>query len=153
MIEKTLNEINEEWVFLIKKAREVQKNAYAPYSNYKVGASLKSTSGKIYSGCNVEHSLYTLTTHAEVNAIDTMIASEGANAKIEFLAITIPKNSEKPNFPCGLCRAKISEHMKNPEIPILTSFPYGNIVRIASLEELYPHRSNLKVLLNNDQNK
>jgi cytidine deaminase len=52
----------------------VRQNAYAPYSGFKVGAAAVSKNGKIFAGCNVESADYSLTTHAEMNAIDTMVS-------------------------------------------------------------------------------
>lgn len=71
---------------LFYNALRVRQNAQAPYSNYLVGASLQTTNGNIYSGCNVERATWTQTTHAEQNAIDSMVAHIG-KAKVERIAI------------------------------------------------------------------
>lgn len=91
---------------LFNKAKAVRDNAYAPYSKFKVGASLITDNGDIYSGCNVESVDFTLTTHAEMNAIDTMIANGGG--KIKEIVIVMQADTGY-GMPCGLCRQKILE--------------------------------------------
>jgi cytidine deaminase len=71
---------------LIQQAIAVRNNAQAPYSGYHVGACVKSQAGVIYKGCNVERVSYTQTTHAEQNAVDSMVAGEGP-AKIQAIAV------------------------------------------------------------------
>src|SRR5512133_3581915 len=72
---------------LIVAAEEVRHNAWAPYSHYKVGVALLSQSGSVHIGCNVERASYTQTTHAEQNAIDSMVAAEGPNDLIDTMVI------------------------------------------------------------------
>jgi cytidine deaminase len=86
---------------LIKEARLVQKNSYAPYSKYKVGAAVLTDNDTIVSGCNVESSSYGLTCCAERIAIYSAI-SQGHN-KFKALAV-ITKNG---GTPCGACRQVI----------------------------------------------
>jgi len=93
------------------KARE---KGYAPYSKFKVGASVISVSGKIYKGCNVESADYTLTAHAEMNAINSMILAGERYLKSIFVCFV----SKELPVPCGLCRQKILEFSKNSEISI-----------------------------------
>ena len=90
---------------LIDNARAVRKNAHAPYSKFKVGAALKSTSGSVYMGCNVENVAYPEGTCAEAGAIAAMIA--GGDTAIA--AIAVIADSPKPVSPCGGCRQKIAE--------------------------------------------
>ena len=63
---------------LIDAARAVRENAHAPYSKFKVGAALRATSGKVYTGCNVENVAYPEGTCAEAGAIAAMVASMAA---------------------------------------------------------------------------
>lgn len=88
---------------LIKQAREARKNAYAPYSNYAVGAALLSDTGVIYRGANVENAAYPTGTCAERSAVFTGV-SDGAR---RFNAIAIA--SENGGSPCGACRQVLSE--------------------------------------------
>ena len=60
---------------LLELALQVREMAYCPYSGYKVGAALLDTKGNYHTGCNIESSDYTLTTHAEMLAIDNMVKS------------------------------------------------------------------------------
>lgn len=86
-------------------ARMVRENAYAPYSDFKVGAALRADDGKVYVGCNVENVAYPEGTCAEAGAIAAMIAS-GAHRIIEAYVIA---DSPNPVPPCGGCRQKLSE--------------------------------------------
>lgn len=90
---------------LIENARTVRENAHAPYSKFKVGAALRSTSGKVYQGCNVENVAYPEGTCAEAGAIAAMIA--GGDTRIAEIAVIA--DSPKPVSPCGGCRQKIAE--------------------------------------------
>ena len=72
---------------LITKAEAARKKAYAPYSQFQVGAALLTHQGKIFTGCNVENASYGLTMCAERNAIATAIAEEGAD-NLTIKAIT-----------------------------------------------------------------
>ncbi|MBA4311339.1 MAG: cytidine deaminase [Chlorobiaceae bacterium] len=85
---------------LVKKATEAQKYSHAPYSSLRVGAALLTSSGKIYTGCNIENSSFSLTICAERTAIFNAIS----NGERKFKAIAI--NSDKIDFipPCGACR-------------------------------------------------
>lgn len=91
---------------LLTEARKVQKNAYAPYSNFHVGAALVTAEGKIYSGCNVENTSYGLTICAERNAIFQMIADSGKHTISRILIIG---DTDEFLPPCGACRQVIVE--------------------------------------------
>ncbi|WP_100657133.1 cytidine deaminase [Alteromonas flava] len=90
---------------LLNTALRVQKNAYAPYSNFKVGAALLANNGKVYVGCNVENAAYPLGTCAEAGAISAMIA-DGGTAIVEIIIVG---PGDEPCYPCGGCRQKIAE--------------------------------------------
>ena len=85
---------------LIEKAVDSKANAYAPYSNFHVGAALLTKDDKIYTGCNVESSSYSLTLCAERTAIFKAI-SEGER---NFKAIAVAGDTEDFISPCGACR-------------------------------------------------
>jgi cytidine deaminase len=89
-----------ELVALAQKAREL---AYAPYSNFPVGAALLGRSGKVFTGCNVENAAYPLTTCAERTAL-TKAVSEGER---EFEAIAVVTATGAT--PCGSCRQILRE--------------------------------------------
>ncbi len=97
---------------LKEKAIEVSKNAYATYSNFKVGCALLTKSGNTYVGCNVENASYGLTICAERNAIAQAVGSEG-DVEIDTLVVYTP--TPKPTPPCGACRQVIHE-FGNPTV-------------------------------------
>ena len=82
---------------LIDCARRARENAYAPYSNFKVGAALLAGNGKVFTGCNVENATYGLTVCAERVALWKAI-SEGER---EFSAIAVVSTSDPPASPCA----------------------------------------------------
>ena len=93
---------------LIFAAQSIAYNAYAPYSKLYVGAAVLSASGKIYQGCNVENSSFSLTICAERNAIAQGYTVEGKNFSHLSLAITtVEKARSFP--PCGACRQVMAE--------------------------------------------
>jgi len=90
---------------LLQAARDVRENAYAPYSRFKVGAALRTPSGAVYVGCNVENVAYPEGTCAEAGAIAAMVAA-GETGIAEIVVIA---DSPAPVPPCGGCRQKIAE--------------------------------------------
>ena len=89
---------------LLEAARAVRENAHAPYSNFKVGAALRTPSG-VYVGCNVENVAYPEGTCAEAGAIAAMAAA--GERRIEEVAVIA--DSPGPVPPCGGCRQKLAE--------------------------------------------
>ena len=117
---------------LIETAMEQLKFSYTPYSNFKVGASLLTKNGQIYTGCNIENAAYTPTNCAERTAIFKAV-SEGHT---KFKALAVVAETEGPCAPCGACRQVISEF----EIPrIILANLKGNY-RVLDLDELLPFR-------------
>ena len=102
---------------LIEKAKEVSRKAYAPYSNYKVGAALLTKSGKVYTGCNIENSSYGLTNCAERTAVFKAV-SEG---EMEFEEMVIYADSPNLPTPCGACRQVLSEFGSELKITIISN--------------------------------
>ncbi|NOX72728.1 MAG: cytidine deaminase [Alphaproteobacteria bacterium] len=90
---------------LFNAARAVRENAHAPYSHFKVGAAIRTTSGAIFVGCNVENVAYPEGTCAEAGAIAAMVAA-GESDIAEVLVIA---DSVEPVTPCGGCRQKLAE--------------------------------------------
>jgi len=87
------------------EAEKSQANAYAPYSDFKVGAALLTPKGNIYSGCNVENGSYGLTVCAERNAIFDMVK----NGENKISKIVIIGETDDYLSPCGACRQVIAE--------------------------------------------
>jgi len=90
---------------LLKAAATARLQAYAPYSNFPVGAALLARDGRIFSGCNVENLSYGLTICAERNALFAAVAA-GVR---EFSAIAIVADTREPISPCGACRQVMAE--------------------------------------------
>ena len=90
---------------LIEAAKSVRQNAYAPYSNFKVGAALTSASGEVFLGCNVENVAYPEGTCAEAGAIAAMVAA----GETQFTEAAVVADSPFPVTPCGGCRQKLAE--------------------------------------------
>ena len=98
---------------LADAARSAMAFSYSPYSNFKVGAALLCSSGKIYTGCNIENASFGATNCAERTAIFKAV-SEGEK---EFEVIAISSSGDSPAPPCGICRQVLSEFA--PQIKIL----------------------------------
>lgn len=90
---------------LMDQARAVRENAHAPYSNFKVGAAVKTTSGTVFIGCNVENVAYPEGTCAEAGAIAAMVAA----GETEIAEVAVIADSPDPVPPCGGCRQKLAE--------------------------------------------
>ena len=90
---------------LVKRAREVMKNAHAPYSQFHVGAALEAADGRIFVGTNVESASYGLTICAERMALGAAVA---AGAK-KFTRIAVTTAVDPPAAPCGACRQLLAE--------------------------------------------
>lgn len=92
---------------LLRSARAVMKNAYAPFSKFRVGAAILTSKGKVFVGCNVENSSYGMTNCAERAAIFSAIAKDGPQLEIQAVAVT--NDHGVPCSPCGACRQVIYE--------------------------------------------
>lgn len=92
---------------LMEAARNVRRNAYAPYSGFNVGAALVDEVGRVHIGCNIENAAYPEGTCAEANAIGAMVAAGGR--RIVAIAIAGGRDAPEPCTPCGGCRQKIAE--------------------------------------------
>ena len=92
---------------LLRSARKVMKNAYAPFSNFRVGAAILTSKGQVFVGCNVENSSYGMTNCAERTAIFSAIAKHGP--ELEICAVAVVNDHGVPCSPCGACRQVIYE--------------------------------------------
>ena len=105
---------------LFAAAEAVRARAYAPYSNFQVGAAILADDGKIYSGCNVENAAYPVGNCAEAGAIAAMVGA--GQTSIE--AILVSGDGDLLVTPCGACRQRIRE-FAGPETPIHIAGPAG----------------------------
>jgi len=97
---------------LVRRAREVMQNAYAPYSNFRVGAAIEAADGTIHVGCNVENASYGLTICAERMAVGAAVAAGKRSLKRVAVATAV----EPPATPCGACRQLLAEFGLDLEI-------------------------------------
>ncbi|MEM8722331.1 MAG: cytidine deaminase [Cyanobacteria bacterium P01_G01_bin.39] len=103
---------------LIDVATSAMAHAYAPYSQFRVGAALLTTTGKIVAGCNVENASYGLSICAERNAIANAIISLSQDT-INLKAIAVVNSKNVPCSPCGACRQVIWEFGKTAQVIFL----------------------------------
>ena len=116
---------------LIRAAKTARESAHAPFSNFKVGAALRTTTGKVFGGCNVENATYGLTVCAERVAIFKAI-SEGER---KFDAIAVVTDTDTLTPPCGACRQLIWEFCG--DVPVIMSNLKGN-VETFRMSQLFP---------------
>jgi cytidine deaminase len=99
---------------LLRSARAAMKNAYAPFSKFRVGAAILTSTGKVFVGCNVENSSYGMTNCAERTAIFSAVATDGPELQIH--AVAVVNDHGVPCSPCGACRQVIYEFGPNAVI-------------------------------------
>ncbi len=124
--------VNAQHLELVRAAQQVVLHAHAPYSNFRVGAALRTESGKVFVGCNVENASYGATICAERSAVSQMVAA-GERA-ISSLAIYV--EADAVPMPCGMCRQVLAEFAEDL-IVIVANPSYHEFL---SLAELLPHR-------------
>ena len=124
---------------LLQAARAARVTAYAPYSNFKVGAALRTTSGDVFTGCNVENVSFGLTMCAERVALVSAVQA-GA---MTFDELALIAESAEPVVPCGACRQVLAEF--SPELRIVSS-TLGGVTAEFQLATLLPkpHQGILK---------
>jgi len=121
---------NEQRTILIRKAREIRSRAYAPYSNYAVGAALLTESGKIFTGVNVENAAYPTGICAERVAIFKAI-SEGER-HFEAMAVV----TSNGGTPCGSCRQVMAEF--STQMVVLVADEHGDLLMEMQVSDLLP---------------
>jgi len=138
----SINELSETDAMLLKEARKVTEFAYAPYSNFKVGAFAKLENGKTVSGTNQENAAFPAGICAERTLLSTA-SSLFPGVAIETIAISyhnLNGKSDKPVSPCGICRQSLFEFQQRTkkEIRILLSGMEGKIQLIENAKDLLP---------------
>lgn len=117
---------------LFKAAMNVRDNAYAPYSNFQVGAAIRTVAGNLYVGCNVENVAYPEGTCAEAGAIAAMVAA----GESEIAEILVVAGGASKVSPCGGCRQKISEFAAS-EVTVVMADLDGDLEEI-TIGDLLP---------------
>ncbi|MCR9248121.1 MAG: cytidine deaminase [bacterium] len=116
---------------LTAAARAVQKQAYAPASEFRVGAAVLAADGREFVGCNVENASYGLTICAERAAVCAAVAA-GVR---EIRAVAVVTDLDEPARPCGACRQVLAEFGKDMAVLLVGR---GPAVRLLDLERLLP---------------
>ncbi|MHB1059934.1 MAG: cytidine deaminase [Rhodanobacter sp.] len=119
---------------LLALARSAREQAYAPYSNFQVGAALLTFDGRRFSGCNVENASYGLCNCAERTALFAAVAA-GCRPG-DFAALAVIADTDKPVSPCGACRQVMSE-LCDDAMPVLLANLQGD-TRVTSVADLLP---------------
>ncbi|MBA3897940.1 MAG: cytidine deaminase [Sphingomonadaceae bacterium] len=124
---------------LIAAARDAAKNAYAPYSEFKVGAAILLTDGRVVTGANVENASYGLSLCAETVALAKVAVEGGMNSVAEIAVIGFP--SKTPVRPCGRCRQILNEaaQIGRRDIVIHCSSGNGDMIEQHLLSDMLPH--------------
>lgn len=120
----------EERQSLIDLANEARRRAYAPYSKYAVGAALRTKSGRLYTGVNVENAAYPQTMCAERIAVFKAV-SEG-ETEFEVIAVV----TDNGGFPCGGCRQVLAEF--GLDTIVLIANGEGKLLKVMTVAELLP---------------
>ncbi|MBR3228553.1 MAG: cytidine deaminase [Erysipelotrichaceae bacterium] len=119
---------------LLRRAFEGMGNAYAPYSNYHVGACVLTKDGNYFIGCNIENASYPVGVCGERVAIFNAYANGYTKEDIEALAIVT--DGERIGTPCGMCRQALNELLRK-DTPIILS--NGKDEMITNIDELLPY--------------
>jgi cytidine deaminase len=115
---------------LIEAARRAQQKAYAPYSQFPVGAAVLAEDGRIFAGCNVENSSFGLTVCAERNAVAATIVAGARPCAVAVVA------SASLVAPCGACRQVLAEF--SPEMPVVLANSATDGRQLTALDALLP---------------
>lgn len=118
---------------LLAAATAIQARAYCPYSDYHVGAAIRTTSGAVIVGCNVENAGFPLGTCAEAGAISAMVA----HGDHEIAEVVVVTDGDTPGTPCGGCRQRLREFAE-PGVVIHSVSSSGASIAM-TMAELLPH--------------
>lgn len=121
---------------LVMAAKQVRENAYAPYSGFRVGAAVRTASGSVYLGGNVENASYGLAICAERAAVFAAVAAEGADCQILAVAVYAEAYSCAP---CGACRQVLAEFGPDAATTFLVDGRYLTV----GMDELLPYQFSL----------
>jgi cytidine deaminase len=117
---------------LVERARAVQERAYVPYSDYRVGAALRTADGSVYEGCNIENANYSNSLHAE----EVALAEAVKDGHREFDRIAVSSGARDGVTPCGMCRQTLAEFC-GADLTVLCD-EGGDETSVYTLGELLP---------------
>jgi cytidine deaminase len=126
---------------LLQSAQQASERAYAPFSNFCVGAAVLTSDGRVFLGCNVENSSYGLTNCAERTAIFTAVAEGAITAERDLVAVAVVNREGVACSPCGACRQVMYEF--GPEALVLFRANDGEITQMKA-EALLPEGFRLR---------
>ena len=119
---------------LVEAAREAQLSAYAPYSNFAVGAAVMLGDGTIYAGCNIENASFGLTVCAERVAIFNAVAA----GRMDIVAVAVSTSASKLCKPCGACRQVIAEFSRVGSPIVVLSTTRSGLSTTDTITDLLP---------------
>ncbi|MBP1691569.1 MAG: cytidine deaminase [Bacteroidetes bacterium] len=125
---------------LVSRARAAKRHSHSPYSRFRVGAAVLTSSGKVYTGCNIENSSYGLTVCAERTALFKAV-SEGETS---FVAVAIASDEKDATPPCGACRQVIMDLAGDVDVILSTGNGALKVLKLADLLPLPFGGKNLK---------
>lgn len=126
---------------MLEAAQTAAARAYAPFSNFRVGAAILTQGGEVFTGCNVENSSYGLTNCAERTAIFSAVAAGALNAERELVAVAVVNPEGALCSPCGACRQVIFEF--GPEAVVIYRAHSGEIAQTKA-KDLLPEGFRLR---------
>jgi cytidine deaminase len=138
----SIEQLTEQDAWLLQEAREVSQNAYAPYSNFQVGAVAKLINGEIVAGSNQENASYPAGLCAE-RVLLSSVASLYPKIAVESIAISYRSTvveSDHPITPCGICRQSLQEYEERVKQPIrlILGGMEGKVIIIPKASMLLP---------------
>lgn len=125
---------------LLESAAKAARNAYAPYSRFKVGVALRTEDGRVVQGNNQENASFPAGICAERTALHAALSTE-PKATVESMAIVVPQvRGQRPVTPCGICRQALVEQERRQEGPIrlLMGVVRGPVIEMFSVDALLP---------------
>jgi len=118
---------------LVDAATAARKHAHCPYSDYPVGAAIRTASGAVFAGCNVENAAYPAGTCAEAGAIAAMVLA----GEVEIAEVVVVAGGATPGTPCGGCRQRLNE-FAGPDVVVHALNGEGAVLSV-TMAELLPH--------------
>ncbi len=118
---------------MMEMAEKAYENSYSPYSGIRIGAAVKTGSGKIYTGTNIENASYGATICAERSAVSKAVS----DGETKITAVAVTGDMDGYAYPCGICRQVISEFME-ADMEIAVS-GRGREMKVFKLKDLFPN--------------